>query len=153
MRLNRANRRDSYRLAVAGIDKYLATEPSLPIRGTSPTPLELKQALQGHIDDVDQADVARARWTDTVTAQRTSERRTMPMLSALKTFVTLKFGPDAVAVLADFGFTPAKQVQKTVETKKQAVEKSRATRTARHTMGKKQKKAVKGTVPSSGAAP
>jgi hypothetical protein len=53
----------------------------------------------------------------------------------------------------EFGFGPAKIGQKSAETKALAVEKLLATREARHTQGKKQKKDIKGTIAASTPAP
>jgi hypothetical protein len=62
--------------------------------------------------------------------------------------VLAQFGDTQAAssVLADFGFTPQKVPAITAEAQATAVEKNRATRAARHTMGPKQKKLVTGTV-------
>jgi hypothetical protein len=55
-----------------------------------------------------------------------------------------QFGNQA-DVLADFGLALPKARATKLETKVQAVVKGKATRQARHTMGKKQKASVKGT--------
>ena len=56
------------------------------------------------------------------------------------------------STLADFGVTPRKvRTPLTAEQKVTAAKKAAATRAARHTMSKKQKKNVKGTVPAPGA--
>jgi hypothetical protein len=49
-------------------------------------------------------------------------------------------------VLADFGFAPPKAATRTPEEKAAAAAKAKATREARHTLGKSQKKTVKGNV-------
>jgi hypothetical protein len=54
-------------------------------------------------------------------------------------------------VLADFGFTAPKKRVLTPDEKAAAAVKAKATRKARNTMGKVQKKSVKGTTPA--AAP
>ncbi len=51
----------------------------------------------------------------------------------------------ASPTLADFGMTPRRNTDaRTIAEKGDAIEKSLATRKARHTMGKKQKKALRG---------
>ena len=69
------------------------------------------------------------------------------VLTALKSYVTQKFGSGAVATQADFGFSPEKTVVKTAATKAEAATKAAATREARQTMGSQQKKAVHGVLP------
>jgi hypothetical protein len=55
-------------------------------------------------------------------------------------------------VLADFGFTAPKKRTLTPGQKAVAAAKAKATRTAPHTMGKVQKKSVKGTAPATAPA-
>lgn len=50
------------------------------------------------------------------------------------------------AMLGDFGVSPRKTTKLTPEQEVQAIAKRKATRAARHTMGAKQKLAVKGVV-------
>jgi hypothetical protein len=58
-----------------------------------------------------------------------------------------QYGANANAVLNDFGMeAPKPKGPKTVATKAVAAQKRDATRAVRHTMGKVQKKSVKGTV-------
>ena len=72
----------------------------------------------------------------------------------LKAWVVSQFGADSQEA-KEFGFLPAKSTPKSAATKAQAVAKSLATRQARHTMGRKQKKGIKGTVvaPAAPAVP
>lgn len=83
-------------------------------------------------------------------AKLAAENADMPALrifmDAYVTFVKASFSksPD---VLADFGLNPKNvRTPLTVEEKTVAAAKRKATRAARHTMGTKQKKGVKGTV-------
>jgi hypothetical protein len=63
---------------------------------------------------------------------------------AVKAWVVNEFGEGSQQAL-DFGFVPPKKATRTVESKVQAVALAKATRGARHTMGKKQKSLIKGT--------
>ena len=83
-------------------------------------------------------------------AQLADEQAQAPLLqsrmAALVVFVKAAFGksPD---VLADFGLQPKKtSTPLTIDQKAAAAAKRAATRAARHTMGTKQKKNVKGTI-------
>src|SRR5581483_10415404 len=67
------------------------------------------------------------------------------VVRALRQYVINANGPDS-PVLADFGFAPPKQAGLTPEQLVARGQKAAATRKARHTMGKKQKASIKGTV-------
>ncbi len=107
----------------------------------------MKKALQNTINTADATEAARAVWVASSATEKGLRGTTVSTLSSLRTFVMLKFGSNALATLADFGFQPRKQTAPTVETKAAAAEKSLATRAARHTQGPKQKAKIKGTVP------
>lgn len=64
---------------------------------------------------------------------------------ALKYWVWGQFGADS-SIAEEFGYAPRKLGQKTAQAKWQAVERLRATRKARGTMGKKQRAKVKGAI-------
>jgi hypothetical protein len=85
-------------------------------------------------------------WVASSAAEQDLHDSTVSTLASLRSFVMLKFGSNAIATLADFGFQPRKRTVPTVDTKAAAAEKSLATRAARHTMGPKQKAKIKGTV-------
>jgi hypothetical protein len=56
-------------------------------------------------------------------------------------------------VLGEFAMTPAKKAGKTVAVKQEAIEKSLATRVARHTSGSKQKAKIHGELPPAPETP
>lgn len=147
MNIDRTTLRDRCRMAMAGIDKYLASETSIPLNGIATAPADVKKALQNTINTADATEAARAVWVASSATEKGLRGTTVSTLSSLRTFVMLKFGSNALATLADFGFQPRKQTAPTVETKAAAAEKSLATRAARHTQGPKQKAKIKGTVP------
>jgi hypothetical protein len=93
-------------------------------------------------DDVDAAKAA-TRAKLAVEAAATPPVRTL--MSALMTYVKAAYAGSPEA-LADFGISPKPPATPTVEAKAAAVAKRAATRAARHTMGKQQKKAIKGAV-------
>ncbi len=68
-----------------------------------------------------------------------------PLRQSIRSILQGRFGKEATALTA-FGFSPAKPPKKTAETKAAAAVKTAATREARHTMGRVQKKTVKGDV-------
>jgi hypothetical protein len=69
---------------------------------------------------------------------------------AVKAWVVNEFGEGSQQAI-DFGFPPPRKATRTVESKVTAVARSKATREARHTMGKKQKSLIKGVVVTSTA--
>jgi hypothetical protein len=70
--------------------------------------------------------------------------------AALKAWVRAQFGVESTEAI-DFGFPPPRTGVPTVEEKALAVARAKATRKARHTMGKRQKEGIRGTVAVSGA--
>jgi hypothetical protein len=146
-RPNKSMAKDRDTQAIFGIDKHLSAVSSLTLDGTAYTPAELKSLLQSDVDSADAATRAKAAWQLAVAGSRTLRARVRKILSALKSYLISVNGRDAVALLADFGFTPPKQGKAGVKTKAAAVDKTLATRQARHTMGTRQRGRVKGNVP------
>jgi hypothetical protein len=132
--------------AMLGIDKHLAGVASVTLNGTAHTPAELKSILKRDIDSANAVDTARAAWQKTVKDERGTRNQASALLRALRGYLVATHGEGAVDLLADFGFSPPKPRKVTVRVKAAAADKTVATRSARHTMGHKQKKNVKGTV-------
>src|SRR5580692_7882866 len=108
MKIDRTTLRDRCRMAIAGIDKYLASEPTIPLNGSAVAPADAKKTLQNTSNAADATQAARAVWVDSSTAEQSLHDSTVSMLSSIRTFVMLKFGSNALATLADFGFQPRK---------------------------------------------
>jgi hypothetical protein len=128
---------------IAGAEKLLTGTTALV--GTTFTPAEVTSKLQAIVDL--RADVENAQAT--VRAKLAAEAAEMPALrvfmSAFVSHVKAAHGTSPEA-LAAFGIHPKARVPLTVEAQAAAIAKRAATRAARHTMGPKQKKAVKGDV-------
>jgi hypothetical protein len=136
-----------------GVDKYFSKVKSLTVGGTTFTPKSLVAVLNAENDASSAVDSTRAQLGDQVVTHRTAKAKAKALRSALKVFILGTYGKEAVQMLGDFGMSVPKATGKrTVETKAQAVAQAKATREARHTMGKKQKQLIKGTVPSTAAA-
>jgi hypothetical protein len=148
MKTSRTNLRDRCRHAIAGIQKHLSNEPSVPLDGRALTPAQLEAQLQSAVQGADATVAAHATFSEAVKAEKAQRASTVALLAALSSFVVLKFGKDAVAVQADFGFSPRKKSQRSVDAKSLAAAKARATREARGTRGAKQKRPIKGNVES-----
>jgi hypothetical protein len=130
---------------IAGIQKHLQNVSSLPLVGSTYTPADLVKLIQSRIDATGQANATKATWHSSVLAGETLNTQLTPVLRALRQYAINVFGATS-PVLADFGFAPPKAATRTPEEKAAAAAKAKATRAARHTAGKNQKKAVKGNV-------
>jgi hypothetical protein len=144
---NKPTRKSRLRLIIAGVQKQYPTG-SLLLAGQTLTTSQLVQLIQQDIDASDAADKAHADWISQVQVERNSHQKVDPVLRALRSQVLAQFGDtkDAASTLATFGYSPRKVTPVPSDTKADAAAKGRATRAARHTMGKKQKASVKGTV-------
>jgi hypothetical protein len=130
---------------IAGANKHFANATQVTFAGGSFTPAQITAKLQALVNLRHDVDAANA----TTKARLAAEKADMPalrtFLGAFVTYVKAVFGnqPDT---LADFGIHPKVRAPLTVEAKMAAAAKRKATRAARHTMGAKQKKSIKGAV-------
>jgi hypothetical protein len=145
---NKPTRKDRLRTLANGVQKHF-TSP-LVLLGQTLTPAQIVAMIQQDIAATDASIQAHDAWLEKVELEKASHQQLAPTLRALTSTVMAQFGdsPDATSTLGDFGLSPRKVSKRTVAVKVQAAEKSLATRTARHTMGKNQRKSVKGTVPA-----
>jgi hypothetical protein len=130
---------------IAGTNKHLANTTQVMVAGSSFTPAQVTAKLQSLVTLRSDVDASRASTKARIAAEKTDMPALRTFMDAFVTFVKAAFGsqPD---VLADFGLHPKARAQLTVEQKTAAAEKRKATRAARHTMGSKQRKTVKGDV-------
>jgi hypothetical protein len=139
---------------IDGTKQFLWQLQSIPVGSQMMTPPEIAQVLEDRIAKAKAAVAAADAHTAAVKADRDERKKTAPFVSALVRIVVGMFSqsPDTLGV---FGLKAPRAGKKTVAVKSVAVAKVVATRKARHTMGTKQRKTVKGTVPSAntGSAP
>jgi len=130
---------------IAGTAKHLTTATPVAFLGGSFTPAQITTELDQVATLRSAVNTAKAA----VIAKLATEKADLPSLrtfiAAYNAYLKVTFGssPD---VLADFGMVPKARSTPTTATKAAAVVKRTATRAARHTMGTKQKKAVRGDV-------
>jgi hypothetical protein len=148
MRLNKPAQNDHNRKAINGLDKHCAKVKSIPLNGTPTEVAEMKQLLRAAVDATATADAAHAEWRQRVAQERAARADATRVLRALRSYVLVHYGAEAVAILADFGFSAPKPTMKSVRTTAAAADKSLATRAARHTMGSKQREHIKGEAPA-----
>jgi hypothetical protein len=142
--INRSNkpiRKDRLRLIASGVQTHFPSGQKVLAGQTFNLPSDLVNLIQADIEATDAADKGRADWLAAVQVQTDSHQKVAPVLRALKRQVLAQFGDTQAAssVLADFGFAPQTVPAITAEARVAAVEKTRATRVARHTMGPKQR--------------
>jgi hypothetical protein len=129
---------------IAGLEKRWRQGDRLRVSGKALTRDELVTLYRSHIDAIHAVRTARAALAAAVGQERAIAKRVQVQTPKLRLAVTNEFGfgPD---VLADFGWTaPKKPGPKTAEAKRRGAEKLRATRKARQTMGKAQRRKVRG---------
>ncbi len=131
---------------VDGLTKHKALITALPIGGKTLTPDQAIAIVQARIDTSNGSLTTKAAAKAAVLAEQTQRTQTKQFVSSLRQVIRSMFGasPD---VLADFGLALKKVPVESPETRVAAAAKARATRALRHTMGSKQKAALKATAP------
>ncbi len=133
-----------------GINKHSATIPAIFIAGAAVPLKDIVTTLQARIEAAKNVQPAKATWLAAVQADRDQHAKSATLVAAFKQTLSVFFSGQ-VDTLADFGLTGRKTAVVSPETRVAAAAKAKATREARHTMGRKQKAKIKGTVPA--AAP
>jgi hypothetical protein len=131
---------------IAGVTKHFSTVSSLTFGNGTFTPAQIEASLQTLVDLRTAVDGAKAATKAKILAEAAQTSTLRSQMAAYVAYVKATFGnsPDA---LADFGLKPRKtRTPLTIDQLAAAAAKRAATRAARHTMGTKQKKAVKGTI-------
>ena len=136
---------------IDGVHKFFGQFASLPVGSTTVTPADIVKVLQDRVDAGQTVLTAEAARTTAVKADRDKRAQTAAFVQSLRRMVQgmLSQSPDT---LATFGLKVLKTAKKTVDVKATSLAKSKATRKARGTMGKKQKKAVKGNAPATASS-
>jgi hypothetical protein len=156
-RMPRGETKDAVKAAntkvMQGVDKNLTNLGKVTLGGKDYTPAEIKAVFQGDTDAVNATDAAHKNREQAVSDERAAHARTRQFKRLLRSFLIGHFGLNAVAVLGQFGFdAPKVKPRVPVKVKAEAKVKSEATREARHTMGRRQKKGIKGQPkPANGA--
>jgi hypothetical protein len=133
---------------LAGITANAATLPSFTLAGTTSTPADCESVLQARVAAATLVSTTRGAWQKSVEANRQEVASTQPFVTDLKNQIILMHSnsPD---ILSQYGLKPRKKAAtQTTAVKVVAVEKRKATRTERNTMGTQQKKKVKGVLPA-----
>src|SRR5579859_7417548 len=148
---NRTDQITAEQTLVDGFNKHAALIPSMVINGAAQTTKDIVTTLQSRIDSAKAAQSARATWQTAIRTDRTLRNTTKTYVSGVKQGLLVAFAVQ-LDTLADFGLTARAKHVATPEQKIARAAKAKATRAARHTMGKKQKAEIKGTVPQTAPA-
>jgi hypothetical protein len=131
---------------VVGLQKHLPKGASFTVEGKKYTTKQIVSFVQARLDATQAASAAKDAWRNAVKAEGDTVAGTQHVLDIVRQTLLMTLDPAQVP-LSDFGIAP----RKTAGTLKAEelvirVEKARATRAARHTLGKRQKAKVKGEV-------
>lgn len=132
---------------IAGFNKRFPNgSQQLQVGGATFTVTALTTLLQSFVDIREAVEASQAATKAKVQAEDAQVPSQRAMIHAIETTIRGTFGNSA-DVLADFGLAPPKvRAPRTAEEKAVSAAKSAATRKARGTMGKNQKKNVKGSI-------
>jgi hypothetical protein len=131
---------------IAGTNKHLSNATQVMVAGGSFTPAQVTSQLQAIVNLRADVQAAKAATKAKIAAEKADMPQLRVFLDAFVAFVKAAFGTSA-DTLADFGLQPKKvAAPPTATAKAAAAAKRKATRQARHTMGAKQRKTVKGDV-------
>jgi hypothetical protein len=147
--IRKNERNDNHRQAIVGLQKQYPPTATIVLNGVSRTPADIAKVFQASIDAADVTTAAAADFHKAVADEKATNDTADATYRSLRAYVG-KASPD---VLSSFGFAPAARQVPSAATVAGAVEKRVATREARHTMGKRQKAGIKGTVATAPAAP
>jgi hypothetical protein len=127
---------------IAGVEKHIGAP--MVLDGARYTPDELTAMLAERAELSLAVVAAKAAWQEAIRRERENAERTKRVHAALRKALHVMFGKNDV-LLSDFGIQPHKERrQLSSEEKLVVVAKIKATRAARHTMGKRQRERIKG---------
>jgi hypothetical protein len=120
---------------------------SITVDAQPMTTVQMVALLQAHITAAQAVEVERRKLAELVAARDALVDQIVVMVETLKGYVASKFGLTSSQYSA-LGFAPKKRTAPTVATMAAGVAKNLATRVVRHTMGPKQRLAVKAPAPA-----
>ena len=121
----------------------LAPDASLPVAGKLVASKDLQAQLQGHVDTINALNDARAKVSQLVARDQSQRAGIAPVLTGIRNYAAGLYG-ELSPEFASFGFKARRAAPRTAQSRADAAAKLRATRAARHTMGKRQRAAIHG---------
>jgi hypothetical protein len=136
-----------------GLTKNASTLTSFTIASQAVPTATITQALQDRLKALSASQTARAAWQTAVKAESAERAKTQALVAGVRQALQVMYS-GAADTLAEFGLKPRKpRTPLTSVEKAAAAAKAKATRTARGTIGSKQKAKIKGTVAAPATAP
>jgi hypothetical protein len=132
---------------IEGIKAVLVGQEPLNLGGKTYSAEDLIARFQANTDKVNATTAAQATLRHAVLEERQDTKALLPIMAMLVAQVHIRHRND-VKTLSKFGLTPRRTGKKSSQTLVVAHAKALATRAKRHTMGKRQKAKVKGTLPA-----
>jgi hypothetical protein len=139
-----------YQGLVSGLLALYQSTDTFQMKTGTYTRDELVTQFQGFVGAAENTKSTNQAWRASVQIERELEASVRTLRQGVRGIAQARFGADG-AQLMQLGFAPAKAVKKTAASKAEAVVKSKATRVARGTKGKKQKLAVTGETAAAAA--
>jgi hypothetical protein len=130
---------------IHALKDYVSAQTVLQINGRSFTVAEATAMFRASLDAIDEVSKKKAAFAQAVVLRKKTEKACLTFDRGLEMWAKTMFPPKSPAAAA-FGAV-RKETTPSIATKAAAVEKRRATRDARNTMGKKQRRKVKGVLP------
>jgi hypothetical protein len=143
----KASTEAQYRAAIDGMNALLTDVTVVYVNGRAVPRAQVLETLNSRVTAAEATKAARLALHKAIENEQAAEAQARPLRASLKLVVQARFGTNSPQVQS-FGFSQNKRPKTPAATKAAAVEKSKATRQARHTMGPKQKAPIKGTSPS-----
>ncbi len=136
---SKKERHDMHEALAHGFRKHCVKDGGMIINTKKRTGAKIASELERRAAAEDAVGAARAALQAALDDRDRIEKETQEYYDAVRAMVFVAFGKSP-EILVDFGLEPAKPPrQLTTEEKKAAVEKARATRAARHVMGRRQR--------------
>jgi hypothetical protein len=136
---------DSCSQRLKALSAYVNSTAQIAVNGKKLKASQVATVYQSCLDSRAALATKRAETKAAMATRTSAEQARVNADRAVKAWVVNEFGAGSQQAI-DFGFPPPKKATRTVESKVNAVALAKATRAARHTMGKKQKSLIKGTV-------
>ena len=131
------------RSMLAGLKKHSELLSRAIVGGILKSPAAVAARFQAHLDALDDVAAKQAALREALSNEERLEKEIKKVMRIVGLQLTSTYGADS-PTLRDFGLAPRKNVKISTEKMLLTVAKRNATRKARHTMGKKQKTAIKG---------
>jgi hypothetical protein len=133
--------------ALAALLSSVVPNAKVIVSGQPLTTTQIQALIGSHVLATQSVSAERSRLKQLIAAEQALRAQVKAIVQALRAYVDGTYGLNSPQA-EQLGFAPKKRTPPSAATRTMAVEKARATREVRHTMGKNQKKALKGTVPA-----